>query len=239
MATSFAPALPHGDVEEIFPDVFFVTGTTKPTFGGADWQFSRNMIVVREGSGLTLISSVRLDERGLGQLEALGEIAHVIKLGAFHGMDDAFYCDRYGARQWALPGMKLEGDRSADEQLGAGGAIPFAGASLFTFETSLLPEGLIVLERAEGIAIACDSLQNWTDVDPYFDEGSAERMRAMGFIQPANIGPGWMAACKPAASDFDRIETLAFRHLLPSHGRPLRDQAKVELAATFRRTFAG
>ena len=43
------PALPHGKLEEVFPDVFFVTGMMKTVLMNADWQFSRNMTVVREG----------------------------------------------------------------------------------------------------------------------------------------------------------------------------------------------
>lgn len=235
---ALAPALPHGSIQEIFPDVFFVTGTTRPTFGGADWQFSRNMIVLREGGALTLVSTVRLDEPGLRALEALGEVAHVVKLGSFHGIDDAFYRERYGARQWALAGMQLDEGRTPDEILGAGGAVPASGVRVFSFETSAVPEGLLVLDREGGVVVACDSLQNWEDVDVYFDAPSIERMRAMGFIRKANIGPGWMAASKAGAADFDRIEALSFRHLLPSHGRPLLHEAKSELAATFRRTFA-
>ena len=66
---TFTPQWPHGDLEEVFDDVFFVTGTSKPEFGGVTWQFSRNMTVVREGASLSLINTVRLDEAGLAALE--------------------------------------------------------------------------------------------------------------------------------------------------------------------------
>ena len=54
------PALPHGRLEEIFPDVFFVSGAMKTELMGAHWQFSRNMTVVRDGDALTLINPIRL-----------------------------------------------------------------------------------------------------------------------------------------------------------------------------------
>ena len=92
-----APALPHGSLAQVFDDVWFVTGTSRPTFMGMQWQYSRNMTVVRTGDELTLVNTVRLDDAGLTALDRLGRVRHVIKLGAFHGMDDAFYLDRNGA----------------------------------------------------------------------------------------------------------------------------------------------
>ena len=67
---NYQEALNHGKIEEIFKDVFFVTGTMKNEFFGSMWQFSRNMIVVREDGKLTLINTVRLNEEGLKELEA-------------------------------------------------------------------------------------------------------------------------------------------------------------------------
>ena len=148
------PLMPHGDIEEVFPDVFFVMGTTRPNFGGANFQFSRNMTIARDKGALTLINTVRLDEDGLAHLDDLGNVEHVVKLGAFHGIDDAFYLER-----------------------------------------------------------------------------------ELGFIRPANIGPGWLRGCEPEASDFVRLKQLSFRHLLPAHGRPIRDQAHEQLNATFARDF--
>ena len=106
MSDRFPPALAHGDLEEVYPDVFFVTGMSKPNFQGKDFQFSRNMTVVREGKSLTLVNTVRLDATGLERLDALGSVANVVRIGAFHGRDDAFYADRYHAPLWALPGPR-------------------------------------------------------------------------------------------------------------------------------------
>jgi hypothetical protein len=54
-------------------------------------QFSRDMTVVRDGNALTPINSIRLDGAGLAQLDALGRVAQVVKIGSLHGRDDAFY----------------------------------------------------------------------------------------------------------------------------------------------------
>ena len=49
------PVMPHGEIQAVFPDIFLVTGTSRPDFGGRTWQFSRN------GTGLVLASK-RLEQ---------------------------------------------------------------------------------------------------------------------------------------------------------------------------------
>jgi len=235
--TTLPPALPHGDLREVFPDVFFVTGTSRAHFSGVDWQFSRNMVVVRSAGKLTLINTVRLDDAGLAALAALGEVASVVRLGAFHGRDDAFYLERYGAELWALAGMKHEHDRPTDHELAPGGPMPLPGASLFVFETASAPEGILVLDRDDGVLVSCDSLQNWETTDPYFSEDSKQKMAALGFIRKANIGPGWRQGTGVSASDFARLGGLSFRHVLPAHGSPLLHEARERYAETFARDF--
>lgn len=233
---SYHPVMPHGDIQAVFSDIFFVTGTSRPTFSGSSWQYSRNMTILRNGGELTLVNTVRLDDSGLAKLDALGTVKHVVKLGSFHGMDDAFYRDRYHATQWALPGMEHEGGHTTDEELSAG-HVPVPHADLFVFETSAKPEGILRLDREDGILLSCDSLQNWVEADCYFSEESALKMAQIGFIQPANIGPGWRMGCQPAASDFARLKALAFRHLLPAHGVPLLGEAHSRFAARFAQEF--
>ena len=115
--------------------------------------------------------------------------------------------------------------------------MPIRDASLFVFETSKTPEAVLRLDRAGGILIACDSLQNWVEVDSYFSEESAKQMTAFGFIKPANVGPGWVRYCDPQASDFSRLKDVSFRHLLSAHGRPLRDEAPCAALRYLRRTI--
>jgi hypothetical protein len=94
-----------------------------------------------------------------------------------------------------------------------------------------------VLPDHGGVAIPCDSLQNWAAPDPYFDADSVERMRAMGFIAPCNVGPGWRMATQPAASDFERLLDLSFDNLLPAHGTPLLGGASAAFAPAIRATI--
>jgi hypothetical protein len=238
MSTDKLPAaLPHGRLEEIFPDVFFVTGMMKTALLGADWQFSRNMTVMRDGDALTLINSVRLDDSGLAQLDALGRVVNLVKIGALHSRDDAFYRARYGATFWAMPGMTHEHGLVVDRELSPSGEMPFAGCSVFDFRTTKLPECILRIDRAGGILVACDSLQNWLEPDEFFSDESRQMMTEMGFFQSANLGPVWMKVSEPQAPDFVRLRALPFRHALCGHGAPLRNTAADAYAATFQRAF--
>src|SRR5258707_4647645 len=131
----FPPALRHGLLEEVFPDVFFITGMMKTVLMDVPWQFNRNMVVVRDGDALTLINSIRLNETGLSRLEALGRVANVVKIGSMHGRDDAFYRQRYGAILWALAGMTHEHRLVADRELRPDCEMPSAGCRAFGLQT--------------------------------------------------------------------------------------------------------
>ena len=235
--TDFQKAMPHGPIEAIFPGVFFVTGTMRSEFFGSMWQFSRNMTVVREGTRLTIVNSVRLDEAGLAALDALGDVVHVVRIGDMHGIDDPFYRDRYGATFWALPRMGVEDGLTVDKKLIADGEMPFDDCSLFEFKTVKRPEGILRLDREGGILIACDSLQNWVEPDEFFLEETVETMRKMGFFEMANLGPAWLHESEPKVEDFIRLKQVPFRHALCGHGSPLRDTAQEKYHATFERLF--
>ncbi|MXN65808.1 hypothetical protein GR183_12915 [Stappia sp. GBMRC 2046] len=231
-----APALPHGPIVEVLPDIFFVKGSRQWHFQDFHWQFSRNMTVVRDGRQLTLFNAVRLDDEGLAALDALGDVANVVQVGGLHGLDDAFYRDRYSASYWAQPGAGQEGV-PADRQLVEGGDLPVADASLFVFKTTRVPEAIVHLQRHDGVLIACDALQNYLAPDEFFSGETAELMTKMGFFTRANVGPVWLQAAEPGADDFARLKELPFRHVFCGHGEPLIDTAREEYAATFGRIF--
>lgn len=96
MNTDFPAAKSHGEIREIFKDVFVVTGSVMMV---PQMQVSRNMIILGAGEALALISAVRLNEQSLKALDALGTVENIVKLGAFHlgvlnSLGDPFYIDR-------------------------------------------------------------------------------------------------------------------------------------------------
>lgn len=235
--TDFPAAMPHGKIEEVFPNVFFVTGTMRGEFFGSTWQFSRNMTIVREGDLLTIVNSVRLDEEGLADLDALGKVVNVVRIGDMHGLDDPFYVDRYRAKFWALSAMAIQDGLKVDHVLAVDGEMPFHGCSLFEFETTKRPEAILRLDREGGIMIACDSLQNWVKPDEFFLDETVATMQEMNFFVPANLGPAWLHESQPEAADFVRLKEVSFKHALCGHGTPLRDVAHEGYCAAFARLF--
>ncbi|MEM7443967.1 MAG: hypothetical protein AAF414_11630 [Pseudomonadota bacterium] len=230
--TSFPEQLPHGDLTEVLPDIFFVSGQSRPDFNGQTFQFSRNMTVIRDRDGLTLVNTLRLDEDGLASLDSLGTVRNVVRLGAFHGRDDAFYLNRYGVPFWACPGVDFQRGETIDSPLADGEPGPSPDSSVFIFQTVSVPEAILRLDRQGGVLVASDSLQNWVEPDEFFDEASAKSMKEFGFFHPANVGPGWRNAAQPQVSDFERLKTLDFKHLLSAHGTPLLNDAYSGVSAT-------
>ena len=88
---AYAPVYPHGPVETIGENVFMVRGSIKMN---PIVRITRNMAIVREGEELTLIDPVRVDDKTLADIDRLGTVRHVLRLGPFHGIDDPFYMDR-------------------------------------------------------------------------------------------------------------------------------------------------
>ena len=139
----FPPALPHGELREVLPNTFLVTGTVRLP-GAMPVRFSRNMTVVRDGERLVLVNSVRLDEAGLAALDRLGKVTDVVRLAGFHGMDDPFYKDRYGAKVWALRGQRYtsgfapggEPYFAPDVEMDARTTLPLEGARLYVIDAT-------------------------------------------------------------------------------------------------------
>lgn len=226
---------PHGNIEEIFSDVFMVTGTNVTVYDGVRYQFSRNMVVVREAGRLCLVNTVRLDESRLKTLDALGKVTDVLRIGAYHGYDDAYYLDRYQARLWEPEGMPAENNRCPDHLITEGCALPQSDMTPYLFTCSRLPEAVIYLNKSGGILISCDSIHNWVSSDQYFSPESARSMEAIGYMGEANLGAGWKQTCTDLKDDLHRLQTLSYQHLLSAHGVPLLNQAYEKLSDTFSR----
>ena len=233
----YPAAMPHGPIQELFPDVFFVTGTMKNEFFGSMWHFNRNMIIVREGDALTLINTVRLSPTGLAELDRLGRVVNVVRIGDMHGVDDAFYVDRYQAAYWAMPGMSTDDRPPVTKHLVPGGEMPVSDASLFAFTTTTRPEGILRLDREGGIMIACDSLQNWVAPDEFFDDATIATMKTMNFFTPTSIGLAWIHGSEPKPDDFVRLKHVPFHHALCGHGEPAIGNVQAGYHAAFQRLF--
>lgn len=229
---AYSPAWPHTDIQEIFPDIFFVMGMNKTHYNGMDLQHSRNMIIVRHDNKLSLINTVRLNDKGLAALAKLGKVENVIRIGSFHGRDDVFYLDNYPAKLWAIKGMEHANNKTADIELTPNGQMPFPDCSFFLFETAIFPEGILHINKHDGILITCDSVKNWLAPDTFFSDDTAQLYKRQGYFGSATISNVWKQATDVQASDIARLKLLSFRHLISAHGEPLLNDAHEKLLKT-------
>lgn len=235
VARPFPKALPHGELQEVLPSLYFVTGTVGLP-GPLPVRFSRAMTVVKEGDRLVIVNSVRLNDAGLRALDALGKVTDVVRIASNHGMDDPFYKDRYGAKVWAvkgqryLPGFARDAPNdyfAADVEMDASTPLPIAGCKLVIID-STPAEGLLLLERSNGTIVSGDCLQNWGTADEYINLLGRLVMRPMGFLQPHNIGPGWLKQCKPPKAQLAALLDLPFENVLPCHGKTVIGAARTK-----------
>lgn len=227
--SEFPEQLPHGDIIEIFPEVFYVKGQIKISANETTIRTTRSMTIVRNGTDLTIINSLRLDEGGLAELDQIGVVKNVVRIGSSHGRDDAFYSSLYDAPVWAPANFTFSRPAKLQKTLQAGNTGPITDASVFLFETTSTSEAVICLHRHGGILMTADSFLNMVEPDEFTDDQSTALLREAGFFGPAVIGPGWRSREKPAKSDYDRLLELPFRHLIPGHGVPILHSAKETL----------
>ena len=220
-----------GKLEQVFDDVWWVWGTVQFIPGVV---FPRNMTIVREGNELVVIHPIALPEDQQKQLETLGPIKHIVKLGAFHGMDDLAYAKRYAPTVWAPPECSAVEGLTRHKQLVPGGEVPIAGATIYDFHKSKTPEIAMHVPRHGGVLFTCDSVQNWETTTGCSLLGKV-MARAMGFRGRACIGPGWRKQSESKEdnfkSHFEHVLALDWKHLVSGHGAPMKDTARDDLRA--------
>jgi hypothetical protein len=179
--------------------------------------------VVKTGDGLVLLNPVRLSDAGEAELLKLGPIRHAMRLGVFHGRDDAYYLEKFGVEFWGVPGnQRTYPEPKFTREITADGPFPVPGAHAVIFEQAQLPECVVFLP-AQRLLVTCDSVQHYEN-DPLISRVGKLVMRPMGFFTPCVIGPIWLKASTPKGgslrADFDRILALDFDNLVSAHGTP-------------------
>jgi hypothetical protein len=238
------PVLPHGELIEVLKNIWFVTGQVKMPMLFPPMSISRSMTVIKDPANdeLTIVNSMRLDDAGLKKLDKIGKVTNVLRIGGFHGRDDAFYRDRYKAKIFALKGqvytremMKPVTDPALgylqpDVWLNESDLPPVPNATLKWFPGCTKPEAILVIQQDGGILVTGDSLQHTPGPDKYHNWVSRILGGKLGFFKPYNIGPGWVQFAHPKLSGIRSIMELDFEHVLPGHGEAVIGGAKAKYA---------
>lgn len=234
---TYGPVYPHDPIEEIGPDVFMVRGRIKmnPVV-----SIARNMAIIRSEGELTLIDPIRLNPEGEAQLKALGTPKRVIRLGAFHGVDDTYYTDIFKTEFWCQPGGTTYTEPKIDVALSDAVALPFHDAELFCFAGTVQPESALLIKRGGGILITCDAIQNYGD---YSNNSLVAKIMLpfIGFPKTCLIGPLWLKFMTPEGeslkSEFERLLSLDFDRLLSAHGTLLKSGAHAAVEQALKKAF--
>ncbi|WP_196140507.1 hypothetical protein [Aliikangiella sp. G2MR2-5] len=236
-STHSSQLFPHGELEQVFPNIWFVQGgwdmpvPLKP-------RISRSMVIIRHSQdSITLVNSMRLNDEGLKQLEALGRVENVIRLASMHGADDNFYRERYGAKVYALKGTQytrgltvdientksyLQPDFWFDEKT----RLPIPEAKVWVMRSPKLKEACLLLPQHNGILLSGDMLHNTPRPNSFTNITAKLFMRLFGLARSYNIGVGWWHMTKPSGDELRQLLTLPFEHVLPIHGEPVIGNAK-------------
>lgn len=234
---AFAPAYPHGNPQPIADDVFVVRGSIKmnPII-----RISRNMVVIRHGGELTLVNPVRLSDDGLAELDGLGKVTNLLRLGAFHGLDDPFYMWRYQPTFWSQTGGTTYTEPNIDRELKEGCELPFPDAAFFAFEGTSQPEGAIVLDKGAGLLLTTDAIQHYGDFS-YSNFPARVMLPLLGFSKTTLIGPVWLKFMTPEGAsledNFTRLLQLPFDSVVGAHGTLLANGGHAAIARAVQKAF--
>ena len=222
---SFAPAYPHGSIEKIAENVFMVRGSIMLN---PITRICRNMAIVKEGDTLTLINPIRLNSEGLEALEAQGTVKHILRLGAFHGLDDPFYMDRYKPQFWSQEGGETYPEPKPAHVLSDGCPLPFDGGEIHCFHGTKEPE-CVLLMKEQRLLLTCDAIQHYGDYS-YNNFLARLLMPFIGFPKRTLIGPIWLKHMSEDAASlrpqFEQIADLDFDSLFSAHGTFLQSGAQ-------------
>jgi len=204
-------------------------------------KISRSMTIYKSplNGELTLINSMRLSNEGLDELQKLGPINNVIRIGGFHGRDDLFYKSEFSAKVFAIQGQtysrKMDTPTTADDGymkpdvwVSQASHLPIANCKLKIFSSSNPPEAALLIREHDGVLVTADSLQNTPKPDRFVNLPMIIMMSSFGFWEAHNVGPGWVKFAKPRAGDIRSIMNLDFEHVLPGHGEAVIGDAKAK-----------
>jgi len=230
------PAYPHDEIAALYPGVHLLHGSIKM---GPGMRMNRNMVILESEQQLTLVNPVRMNESGLARLEELGTVKQIVRLGDFHGLDDAFYLERYQCDFWAQACQATYPSPSLTTLIADATKSPYPNSEFYIFESATYPEAALLLKEHK-LLITTDSVQYHSDWR-YFSPLSKFAFKLMGFKTGVNIGPPWLKRVTRKRGtlqhDFERLVLLDFDALVAAHGSHLKTGAKEALQGEMARAF--
>lgn len=238
MASPFPAVQEQDPIEEVLPDLFLVRGSTSVAPG---LRISRNMVVFRDGEELTLVGPVRMPAEAEQHLETLGRVARILRIGPFHGMDDAYTLSRFGGELWSLRGTNaIHTDPAPHVVFDADDPSPLSDTELVKIEGLVIAEAALLWKRHGGVLLTADALQHYGDWR-HFNLPSRWFHRAVGFGAGTIVGPMWHRfLCRDddaTQKTFAALLEKGFEHAVGLHGSFVRGSAAAAVDRALAREF--
>jgi len=233
----YPPVMPQDPIVELLPDLYLVRGSIHVAPG---LPISKNMVVIRQGGELTLVGSVRMPPENEADLEALGKVTRLIRIG-IHGVDDAYTVNRFKCQLWCLKDTEnYHALPRPDELFDEGDPFPIQDTEVIRFQGMSVSEAALLWKRHGGVLITSDGLQHYGDWR-YFSSFSKVAHRIMGFGAGTIVGPMWHRfMCKDdavARGTFEEILRREFTHAVGLHGSFVKDNAHQAIEDAVKREF--
>ena len=215
--------LPHGQLKEIVPSIYMITGTMK-LFG--IFQYSRSMTILKNKNELALVNPVRVNDTELDKICQLGEIKHIFKIGRLHSVDVPFYLDKFSAKLWVSKGDNALPNYKPDYIFNDFDKLPFMDIKVIPINGSKLPETVLLVPQNGGSILSCDAFVNMgPDSRANWLTGNLMKL----LKQPTYIGPNWVKRAKPPKQEMLRVLDFDFCNLIPAHGPAILKDADIRL----------
>lgn len=215
--------LPHGSLKEVLPNIFTVVGTMR-LFGL--FRYSRVMTILRENETLAIINPVRVNEKLLGEIQQLGQIKYLLKIGQLHSVDVPFYMDRFSPELWINKGDSSVGQYNASKYFDDVDEIPILRCKVKKIVGSKIKESVLLTPADGGSLHTCDAFVNM-GADPNHNWLTAKLSNFLP--EPTYIGPNWIKMAKPPESSMRAVLDFEFENLLSAHGEPILGRAKEKI----------
>jgi hypothetical protein len=199
-------------------------------------RLGTRMTVVRlEGGGVLLHSPVAIDDALAREIDAMGQVKHILAPNLFHHLHAGTASARWPeAKLYAPEGLeKKRPELRIDAKLSDEADLPFAGdLEPLTIRGSALGE-TVFLHKRTGTVVSADLTENFHNVD---------HLPTRLFLKLGGVygKPGWnrllrfMYRDKRAARDsIDRLLRWDFDRAVIAHGELLESGAKATVAGTF------
>ena len=219
------------------PEIWIAAGTETEVIG---FRYPTQMVVIRlTGGGLFVCSPVALTPGLKAQVDALGEVAHLIAPNSLHHLFLGEWRTAYPqARMWAAPGLRPRRlDLAFDADLGDAPAPEWAGdLDQVAVGGNRITTEIVFFHPKSGTAIFTDLIQHfqpgwfsgWRAVVAWLDLMTAPEASVPRKFRAAFTDRG------AARAALRRIQAWPAQKVLMAHGAPIEADGQGFLGRAFR-----